>query len=246
MSGVLHGPTTARGPGWELRPGDWRDAFADLRARSPVDAVICDPPFSKRTHDAELRERADGHDIAGLRPRYKAWTPVDVREFVHEWSPFCRGWFVALTSHDLVPAWENAHAEVGRYCFAPVPCVMRGMTVRMRADGPSSWTVYAVVARPRTKTFARWGTLDGAYYGPASREAGGGRGKPAWLMQALVRDYTRLGDVLADPFAGWGATLAAAVATGRTAIGSEVDHAAFSEAVRRLRRPTQYDLLTRT
>jgi DNA modification methylase len=61
-------------------------------------------------------------------------------------------------------------------------------------------------------------------------------------MSALVRDYSRPGDLICDPFAGWGSTLAAAVANGRRAIGSEMDRDAFNEANRRLSRPLQVDL----
>jgi hypothetical protein len=230
------------GPGWELRRGRWQNVLPDVE----VDAVICDPPYGARTHEAPARtNRHDGSPLdEGLRPEYQAWTPDDVHAYVRAWSPRCRGWMVSLTSHDLAPVWEAAHDEAGRYCFAPVPCVIRGMSCRLKGDGPSSWTVWAIVARPRSLEFASWGTLPGAYVGPASSEAGTGRGKPDWLMSAIVRDYTRPGNLIADPFAGWGSTFAAAVGNGRTAIGSEMDADAYAEAVRRLRRPIQVDMLS--
>jgi hypothetical protein len=227
------------GDGWELRLGRWQDELAD----DEVDAIICDPPYGRRTHDSEVERNDNQHGVTdGLSPSYEGWVLADVLDFVTAWSERCRGWMVALTSHDLIPAWEMACSQVGRYVFAPIPCVMRGMSVRMLGDGPSSWAVYAVVSRPRSVEFSRWGTLDGAYHGPRGSESGGGRGKPDWLMSALVRDYSRPGDLICDPFAGWGSTLAAAVANGRTAIGSEVDRDAFNEATRRLRRPLQVDM----
>jgi hypothetical protein len=225
------------GDGWELRFGRWQDELAD----DEVDAIIGDAPYGDRTHDSE-GERYDGQDATDLAPSYEAWTADDVSEFVTAWTDRCRGWMVVQTSHDLIPAWESAYAAVGRYCFAPVPCVMRGMSCRMQGDGPSSWTVYAIAARPRSVEFARWGTLPGVYVGPRGSEAGGGRGKPDWLMSALVRDYSRPGDLICDPFAGWGSTLAAAVANNRRAIGAEMDRDAFNEATRRLRRPLQVDM----
>lgn len=226
------------GPGWTMRQGDWRTVLADVNC----DALICDPPYGSRTHSAEVERNDSAGRTAGLTPAYAAWTAADVSEFVTSWSPRTRGWMVALTSHDLIPAWEDAHRLVDRYCFAPIPCVMRGMSVRMAGDGPSSWTVYAIVARPRSKAFATWGTLDGAYSGPRGSESGGGRGKPAWLMNALVRDYSKPGDLVCDPFAGWGSTLAAAIGNGRRAVGSEIDTEAFNEASRRLSRPQQIDM----
>lgn len=228
----------------DLRLGTWQSTLA----LETCDALICDPPYGGRTHASKPERSNDyeragaGYSADGLTPGYDAWTPQHVDEFVQWWSPRTRGWIVALTSHDLIPAWEASYERAGRYAFSPIACVMNGMSVRLLGDGPSSWSVYAMVARPRSKDFMKWGTLPGAYTGPRSDEAGGGRGKPSWLMSALVRDYSRPGDVVCDPFAGWGSTLAAASSLGRSAIGAEMDQQAFNEAKRRLQRPLQVDL----
>lgn len=215
------------------------------------DAIVCDPPYGKRTHESkptrrdEYEVRGNGYDVSGLTPSYAHWEESDVCAFVTSWSERCRGWIIAMTSHDLVPAWERAFAYVGRYAFHPLPLVMRGMSVRLCGDGPSSWAVWALcamVARPSTGEYAKWGTMPGAYHGPSGTESAGGRGKPDWLMSAIVRDYSKPGDVVCDPFAGWGSTLAAAVGNGRTAIGADVDDDAVTEAARRLRRGTQSDM----
>jgi site-specific DNA-methyltransferase (adenine-specific) len=218
--------------------GNWRDVLITDGA----DCVITDPPYSARTHAGAETTRADGVSEQGLAPSYLAFTPDLVEEFVRSWSPRCRGWMVALTDSELIGAWTEAYRSVGRYAFAPVPCVMRGMSVRLSGDGPSSWTVYAMVARPPTKEFATWGTLDGAYTGPRGSEAGGGRGKPDWLMRALVRDYSRPGDLVVDPFAGWGSTLAAAIGLGRQALGAEIDPTVAAEGNRRIARGCQTEL----
>jgi site-specific DNA-methyltransferase (adenine-specific) len=220
--------------------GNWRDVLLTDGA----DVVITDPPYGAKTHDSVPRtaDREDGRAI-GLRPSYECFTPDLVEEFVRSWSPRTRGWIVALTSHDLIPAWYEAYTSVGRYAFAPVPCVMRGMSVRLGGDGPSSWAIYAMVGRPRDLEFSNWGTLPGAYTGPAdTRSAGGGRGKPEWLMRAIVRDYSRPGDLIVDPFAGWGATLSAAIGLGRQALGAEIDPAVAAEGNRRIARGCQTEL----
>lgn len=222
-----------------LRLGRWEDVLADVTC----DAVITDPPYGKRTHEGAAHE--GGYSREALQEiSYTAWDERDVRAFVESWSPRCRGWMLALTSHDLVPAWESAYNDSGRYAFAPVPCVITGMTVRLTGDGPSSWCVYAMAARPKTKEAAAWGTLPGAYVVPRHQESGNGRGKPPYLMNALIRDYSRAEDLVCDPCAGYGSTLAAALANGRRAIGSEVDPAVHAEASNRLSRPAQIDLLS--
>lgn len=223
----------------DLRLGRWQDVLDGVTC----DSWISDPPYGARTHESEAGERSDGHSSEGLAPQYAHLTPEDVYAIVRSWSPRVRDWMVPLTSHDLIPHWEDAFAEAGRYTFAPVPCVMRGMSFRKQGDGPSSWTAYAIASRPRAKRFIGSGCRDGAYVGVAGREAGGGRGKPMWLMNALVRDYSAPGALVCDPFAGWGTTAAAALGLGRQFVGAEMDAAAHAEAQRRLKRGVQIDLL---
>lgn len=228
----------------DLRLGRWQDVLADVTC----DALIFDAPYSIAT-PAATTDRADGYDASSLTASYAAFTPELVREVCESWAPRCRGWMVSITDFELAPVWRLEMQRVGRYAFAAVPCVIRAMSVRMQMDGPSSWTLYAMVSRPRTRAFADWGVLDGAYTGGCGgngarggSERGGGRGKPQWLMRALVRDYSRPGGVVCDPFAGWGGTLAAAEANGRSAIGAEMDADAYAEAKRRIARPLQVDM----
>jgi site-specific DNA-methyltransferase (adenine-specific) len=56
-------------------------------------------------------------------------------------------------------------------------------------------------------------------------------------MRAIIRDYTRPGDLIVDPFAGSGTTLLAARLEGRRAIGAELDPKTFALAVKRLSTP---------
>jgi hypothetical protein len=214
--------------GFDLRFGPWQETLYQVGI---VDTLISDPPFGAGTHEGSETTRDDGSPTDGLSPDYMHWRPEDVADFVHAWASRVRGWMCCMTSHDLIGAYERAYESVDRYAFAPVPCVMKGMSVRIRNDGPSSWTVYLMVSRPRTAEFARWGTLPGAYIGGPSPEASGGRGKPRWLLDAIVHDYSRQGDLVCDPLAGWGSTLFAALGLGRRAIGSERNPGAHAKAI---------------
>ena len=231
----------------DLRLGRWQSVLADVEC----DALICDPPYSRKVHQGN-RSGANPSDAYGRdQINYAEWCAQDVAEFVGSWAPRTRGWMLALTSSDLIPAWIDAYEDAGRLAFQPLPCVMPGMTCRLTGDGPSSWAVYAMVARPRTHAMARWGTLDGAYFvrqakgwpTGAAREGGGGRSKSIDLMRALVKDYSRPGDLICDPTAGFGTTGLAALSMGRRFVGAECDEAAHAEAMRRLARPTNGDLL---
>lgn len=146
-----------------------------------------------------------------------------------------------MSCSELASAWRAEMERHGRTTFAPIPCVMRGMTVRLAGDGPSSWAVWLNVSRP--KSLSKWGTLDGAYVtGPGERVHVGG--KPLALMRAIVRDYTKPGDLIVDPCAGAASTLIAALAEGRSAIGAEVDTSTYELAQRRLANGYTPDLFT--
>lgn len=232
----------------DLRFGKWQDCLADVEC----DALIVDAPYSERTHAKQRHGRRDGGQWAHGSDRwassrgisYGHWSPDDVAGFVEYFAPRTRGWFVSLTDSELYPAWRDALRAAGRYVFAPLACVQIGMNCRLSGDGPSSWTVWGVVARP--PSLYKWGTLPGAYVGypwdagqnssTASRRTGVVGSKPLWLMRALVRDYSRPGDLICDPCAGGGTTLLAARAEGRRAVGAEMDEAHYRLARARLAR----------
>ena len=219
-----------------LRLGRYQRALRDVRY---VDAVICDPPYGEATHAANTERSLKAADDSARRAiAYAHWTPAQARSFVKHWVPRCRGWFVVMTSHDLVSAYTEALERAGRYVFAPLPYVAVGSRVRLSGDGPSSWTDWIVVARPKTTDFARWGTLPGAYIVPPGHTERGEKdlagGKPLWLMRALVRDYTRRGDLVCDPCAGAATTLIAAAIEDRKTIGAECDKSTYDAARRRI------------
>ena len=217
----------------DFRLGRYQDVMQDVTC----DALICDPPYSERTHGS-YREMASVNRRA---ISYPAWSTDDVIEFVRFWDGRTNGWIVALTDHVLIPAWQHAFSEVGRYSFAPLACVEPGSRVRISGDGPSQWYVFAMVARPTTREAQRWGALRGAYVLPyelTRRGAGEGNGimggKPVALMRELVKDYSRPGDLVCDPCAGGATSLIAAALEGRRAIGCEIDPDTFEKANRRI------------
>lgn len=233
----------ATGPGWELRCGRWQDALADVET---VDAVITDPPYSERTHGAYSEMASVGRAAI----EYAHLSPADVHGFAASWAPRCAGWFCAMSDHCLAPAWSDAFEAEGRYSFSPIACIEPGARVRLCGDGPAQWSVWMNVCRPRTRAAQKWGALPGGYVVPPSEGWRGGArngvmgSKPPWLMRAIVRDYSRPGDLVCDPCAGGATTLLAAVTEGRRAIGAEMDPVTFDLAVRRLRKGYTPDLFT--
>lgn len=216
----------------QLYLGRWQDALAQI---DRVDAVITDPPYGARTHEATNAHIA-GSDLPDGAERtaiaYDAMTPSEVHAFVEAWAPRCRGWVVCMTSHDLIGAYEQAFRNAGRATFAPIPIIQK--RPRLVGDGPASWAVYAMVSRPRTREFSTWGCLPGAYEAPTEKGVGIAGAKPIDLMRSIVRDYSRPGDLVCDPFAGSGTTLLAALTEGRRAVGAEEKQEHYDIATRRL------------
>ena len=214
----------SKGEGWELRLGKWQDVMADVEC----DALICDPPYGSRTHEGNSG-RIEQMGRASLD--YGHFTPDDVAEFVGSLASRCSGWILCMTSDDLIPAYRAAYRAAGRYDFAPVPVLQH--RPRLSGDGPGSCAVYAVVSRPRERRFMSWGSLPGWYEAPLAGDGVQG-GKPLGLMRAIIRDYTRPGDLVCDPCAGGGTTLLAARMEGRRSIGAEMMPEHYDIARRRL------------
>ncbi len=217
----------------DLRLGRYQDTLADVTC----DLLCVDAPYSDRTHGGH--DKADRFDDSGRTLGYGGWTPEDVHECVDFFAPRTRGWMVSITDHVLAPEWEAAMAAHGRYVFAPLPWVALGRGVRLQGDGPSSWTCWIIVSRPRTgedrngRPYSKWGTLPGAYVVTQERSIVVGN-KPLALMTRLINDYSRPGDTVCDPCAGGGTTLLAARKLGRDAIGSEMDPETHRAASMRL------------
>lgn len=216
----------------DLRLGRWQDVLSGVTC----DAFITDAPYSARTH---LAYRAGSGVVDRTDRRTLDYASLDadgVREIVDSWAPRTRGWMVSITDHALAPVWADAMEAHGRYVFAPLVWYAPGSRCRLAGDGPSQWSCWIVVSRPRREPYSKWGALPGGYQFPGERDGVVTGAKPLALMRALVRDYSRLGDVVCDPFAGGGTTLIAARAEGRIGVGAEVDPDTHKAALRRIRR----------
>jgi site-specific DNA-methyltransferase (adenine-specific) len=210
----------------ELREGRWQDVLCDVER---VDAVITDPPYSERTHKGALDATTLEVGVNG----YAFLSTVDVRKLVHRWCLACSGWVVIHTDDQLHPIMRDAMANCERYTFPMFPVLQQ--QPRVSGDGPSSCGHFLAISRPSEKRFLSWGSLPGWY--ECQRDGKYIRGgKPINLMRAIVRDYSRLGDLICDPYAGGATTLLAAAIEGRRAIGSEMDPNTFDLAVERLKK----------
>jgi site-specific DNA-methyltransferase (adenine-specific) len=214
----------------DLRLGRWQDVLADVET---CDCVVTDPPYSARTHEGALSATGE----SGV-DQYHYWTAADAVEFCEFWAPRVKSWIVILTDDVLGPVMRDALESLGRYPFCMLPILQH--QPRQMMDGPAPFGCVAIVSRPREARFVGfsgggWGSLPGWYEVP--REKSPIRGaKPINLMRAIVRDYSRPGDLVVDPFCGSGTTALACAQEGRRCITSEEKPEHFEIAQRRLAR----------
>lgn len=212
------------------------DCLEVLPTIGPVQAVITDPPYSERTHaghDGGSSPAVDGASRQSLG--YGAMTADCIYSLASAYARLCSGWVVWMTDHTLAPEIAKALAAHDRYVFAPLPYFHPGRSVRLSGDGPSSWTDWIVCAR--TAKQIRWGTLPGGYVaGPGWNDKARMGGKPTLLMDALVADYSRVGDTVLDTHMGAGTTGVSCVKAGRKFIGCEIEREAFDIACERISR----------
>lgn len=236
------------GPGWELRCGRWQDVLADI---AECDAVITDPPYSERTHSGQRTgsRPTGGGKNGGRKPTitYEGWTAEDAEELACGFAGRVSWWSLVFSDHALQRDHADAWERSGWYTFAPVVWLRENPTPRLSGDGPTSAADYITVARPRHAVRGeRAGSRPGYYLvgGNIATSLRHPGGKCLEAMRAIIRDYTRPGDLVVDPCAGGGTTLLAAVMEGRRAIGAEMDPATFDKAVARLRKGYTPSLFT--
>lgn len=214
-----------------LMQADCRDVLPLL---PKVSHIITDPPYSERTHqrhDENTAGRRDGADARILG--YGALSISAAEALAELFHQSTDGWVAWLTDAELAPVVRGAFDRLKRTTFPPLPYFHSGRSVRLAGDGPCSWTDWIIVAR--TKALSKWGTLRGGYIaneGWSDKERMGG--KPTRLMRLMVSDYSRVGELVCDPFMGAGTTGVACVLENRDFIGIEIDGPTFDIACKRI------------
>jgi site-specific DNA-methyltransferase (adenine-specific) len=219
----------------KLLQGDWRETLRDV---DTCDAVICDPPYSRRTHEGYRTNPKTGGAI-------DEQNGVDYDKFDgdHAWA-LCkfvfaraRRWSVIFGDHNMARYYREYLDQLGWYVFAPVSYVKTDAPPRMIGDGPTCSTEWITVARPRRKLEKRdIGSRPGHYLARSPRDGFTGQ-KDLSVMRAIVRDYSQPGDLIVDPFCGMGTTAIACRAEGRDCITTEIDGDTYNRAKQRINKP---------
>lgn len=200
-----------------------------------VDHIITDPPFSLRTHSGHdgTSERAARDGVVRRSLGYAGLTDEQAATMARLFCQHSLGWVLWFTDHTLAPVVHKSFEGEGRATFPPIPFFHPGRSCRLSGDGPSSWTDWIVCSR--TKALRKWGTLPGGYVaGEGWKDKEHMGGKPLKLMQLVLGDYSKPGEMVCDPCMGGATTLVACERMGRKGIGIELDPVTFEKACRRV------------
>jgi site-specific DNA-methyltransferase (adenine-specific) len=197
--------------------GDCVKVLATLPASS-VDFVLTDPPYLVNYRDRAGRRVANDNDPAWLVPAFRELYRV-LRE-----DSLCVSFYGWQAIGQFDAAWRAAgFRPVGHLVFAKD----YASSARFTAMRHESAYVLAK-GRPALPQTALPDVLPFPYTGNRLHPTQ----KPAAPLRTVIEAFTTSGQLVLDPFAGSGSTLAAARASGRDWLGIELDagHAATARA----------------
>jgi site-specific DNA-methyltransferase (adenine-specific) len=215
-----------------LYHGDARELLAATPDRT-YDAVITDPPYSDRTHDAAKTNRSvRGHGVRAVT--FDSLTEPELADVLTDCGRVTRRWLVATL--DYRHAFHvDQQPPPGLRCLRVGVWVKPNPMPQISADRPGQgWEAIAFLHRDDTKPAWNGGGRSGVWTHPVAQNEGHPTSKPLAMVGDWVRLFTDHGDTVLDPFAGSGTTLRAAVDNGRRAVGCELDERYCEVIARRL------------
>jgi site-specific DNA-methyltransferase (adenine-specific) len=223
--------------GVTLYLGDCIDVIPTL---GPLDHIISDPPYEASLHASKnnltgRKHRNDGvAELKGLD-----FAPIDAirSAFVDVAAEACTGWLIAFCTVEGVAKWAdciNASTAI-KYKRACV-WVKPDSTPQLNGQGPAQGAECFVTAWAGKGHAGNSGGKRGVYTHCVNvgRQGEHPTEKPLPLMIEILRDFSSVGDLVCDSFAGSGTTGIAAVKTGRRFIGIERDPKWFDLSCRRI------------
>lgn len=232
---------TTDGEGCQLFPGDAYQLL-DTMPAGCVDLVLTDPPYG--TTAANWDDKIDYERLFGklwrvLKPNGAllmfSQNPVAAKLICMNPKTFRYQWVwektnavgilnanrMPLRAHELILVF---YRKLPTYNKIPLENQKgKPYKEKSRESGLSSIYGKGASSPACASTDGSRCPRDVIRFGRDKKHWGHSAQKPAALLQYLIRQYSNPGELILDPFAGSGSTLAAAQAAGRRAIGCELD-----------------------
>ncbi len=218
------------------------EGLATLPDKS-VDHVITDPPYEPEAHTRQRRVKR-GHF---LRLEPIPFGPIEARirlAVALQMVRVCRGWLLVFSQDEGVGPWKTVLVEAGAKWRRLLVWVKPDAQPQLSGDRPAQGheSIAAAWCGEGRSTWNGGGRS--AVYQVLKSDVCGvvhahPTQKPLALMEALVRDFTRRGDLVCDPFAGSGSTGVACKRLGRAFVGWEMREGYAAAARYRIERARQ-------
>ena len=230
---------------WCVETGDCPQVMATMPDRS-VAHVITDPPYEAEAHTLQRRTKQPGwRSIESGDDRVTKIEALDFApitsagrgESAAQMVRVAARWLLAFCQAEAVNKWRLSFESSGAsYRRAMVWIKPDGMP-QLTGDRPGMG--YESIVAAHAKGRSRWngGGKHGVYVASKNSQveaSGHQTQKPLSLMEALVRDFTDVGDLILDPFCGSGTTGVACRRLGRRFIGIELNEKWADVARRRI------------
>lgn len=228
--------------------------LADLPDLS-VDAVITDPPYSRKVHEKSRRGLTDYKEKKGPEARakrnrdlgFKPLTPEEREAMSKEFARITKRWVLVFCDHEGSEPWKQDLEAAGLEYIRTGVWIKEGCTPQMTGDRPAAGHECIVIAHQRSRVTGkplrkRWngGGKRAVWSYPIVLDRGNTKQrfhptqKPLALMRELVRDFTDPEDLVCDPYAGSGTTGVACKMERRWFVGWEENAEWFEIAYRRI------------
>lgn len=195
--------------------GDCRDVLSGM-VDGEVAAVLTDPPYTERTHAKARKNSRNG--VAEGVTEFAAISDDDLTSVLTECGRVSRGWVVATLDYRHAVKFDETPPPGLRSLRIGV-WVKLNPTPQITGDRPAQgWEAISYLHRVGARPKWNGGGKHGNYVLRIADPEGHPTAKPLPMIADWVRNFTKPGDLILDPFAGSGPVGRAAKDAGRRAI----------------------------
>lgn len=203
----------------KVHHGDCQRILAHMEEGS-ADLIVIDPPYLVNYRDRQGRSIANDVDESWLQPSFKEMYRVLADD------SFCISFYGYHVVDKFMAAWKAAgFRPVGQFIWHKSYASSTGFT-QFRHEA----AYLLAKGKPHKPKAPLPSVMPWAYSGNKRHPTE----KSVAILKPLIETYSKRGDRVLDPFCGSGSTLVAAMQTGRSAVGIELNRKFALGAQRRV------------
>lgn len=233
---------------WTFEKGNGLDMLRRMDPQS-ADHVITDPPYSAEVHAANVATNRKGAEGGVNEIDFDFMSNRERRAAARLFAKVVKRWVIIFTDAESVGLWRTALVDAGLKWIRTGWWGKTNAAPQKTGDRPASPGESICIAHAQSRCIWNGGGRKAQWdYATETRGRMHPTQKPEGLMRHLLLDFTQPGDLVVDPYAGYGTTGHAAVRCGRRFRGAEIRPDYAEGAIARLveaEKDQQVDLYTR-